>query len=258
MEPIHEPGGISGTVIVRSHPAGTIDRYHALKSEGKIAEAQALIKAGKVEVRQRNIIVWSLNCGFDILVQFLLSAYTGMFGISNGITVTGTTDGTTATITGLSSTAGLTAGMLVSGAGIPAYSTIISVNSGTSITISQNTTAAGTVPLYFAVTQQLGIAWGELGTGTTTPANTDVALTTPTNRAPVSYAADIGYDEAEVQFFFPDQTLANETYYEFGSFVGGSSAIGSGNMFNHALFSSPYSKSSGTDTTVEVDFNFSN
>ena len=103
----------------------------------------------------------------------------------------------------------------------------------------------------------LGIAWGELGTGTTSPAAGDIALTTPTNRAPVAYAADNALQTAQLQFFFPDAVLANETYYECGSFIGGSSTIGSGNMFNHALFASPYSKSAGTDTTLEIDISFS-
>src|SRR6185437_10307292 len=99
----------------------------------------------------------------------------------------------------------------------------------------------------------LGIAWGELGTGTTTPAASDVALTTPVARTTVSYAADSAFNTALVQFFFPDLSLTNQSYTEFGTFVGGTSTIGSGNLFNHALFSTPYSKSSGVDTTVEVD-----
>ena len=123
---------IVGTVTVRAHPAGTIDRYYALKNAGRIEEAQALINAGKVKVRQKNMIVWSLNYGFDVLVQFLISAYTGSFA--------------------------------------------------------------------FAST--LGIAWGEIGTGNTTPTNTDTALTTPTNRTTISYAADLGFNEAQTQFFF--------------------------------------------------------
>jgi hypothetical protein len=186
MEAIKEKGGITGTVIVRSHPAGTIDRYQELKVQGKIDEAQQLIKAGTVEILQKNLVVFSLNYGYDILVQFLISAYTGSFA--------------------------------------------------------------------FAST--LGIAWGEIGTGNTAPANTDTALTTPTNRASVSYAADIGFNEAQVQFFFPDATLTNTTYYEAGCFIGGSASIGSGNMFNHALFATPYSKSAGTDTTLEIDLDF--
>jgi hypothetical protein len=175
---------ISGKVIVRSHPAGTIARYNELKAEGRVAEAQQLLKSGKVEVVQKNLIVFSLNHGYDLLVQYLLSAYVGSLAFP------------------------------------------------------------------------LGIAWGEIGTGNTAPATADTALTTPTNRTTVSYAADLGYNEAQLQFFFPDATLTNGTYYEFGTFIGGSSTIGTGNMFNHALFAVPYSKSAGTDTTVEVDFSF--
>jgi hypothetical protein len=188
MQDVKEQGGIRGTVIVRSHPAGTIDAYQALRAEGKIAEAQGLIKTGKVEVTQRNMIVWSLNNGFDIIVQYLISSFTGSFAFG----------------------------------------------------------------------PTLGIAWGEIGTGVTAPMNMDVALTTPTNRVPVSYAADSGFNEAQVQFFLPDALLTNGTYTEFGTFIGGSSSIGSGNMFNHALFGTAYTKTSGVDTTVEVDFSFAN
>ena len=253
-----EKGPMTGTVIVRSHPAGTIDCYNELKAQGKIAEAQALIKTGRVELTQKNMIVWSLWYGFDILVQFLISAYTGSFAINSGTALTGTTDGTTASITGFSSTAGISPGMTISGAGIPAYSTVITVDSGTAITISQNTTAAGTVPLYFVQQNQLGIGWGEIGTGTTTPMNTDTALTTPTNRTLISYAADLGFTEAQLQFFFADGALANGTYTEFGTFIGGGVGLGTGNMWNHALFATPYSKSAGTDTTLELDITLSN
>jgi hypothetical protein len=248
---------VKGRVIVRSHPAGTLHLYETLVKMGRLELARELLADGKVEVEQKNLVVASLNYGFDVLVQFLISAYEGSFNINSGVTLSGTTDGTTAIITGLSSTAGLTAGMLVSGLGIPAYSTVISINSGSSVTISQNTTAAATVSINFLTIQQLGISWGEIGTATTAPASTDIALTTPTNRSSVSYAADLGFNEAQLQFFFPDGTLANTTYTEFGTFIGGSSTIGSGNMFNHALFSSPYSKSAGSDTTCEVDFVFS-
>jgi hypothetical protein len=183
---IHEKGGMRGTVIVRSHPAGTLHLYKTLVELGRLELARELLKGGTVEVVQKNMIVWSANCGYDILVQFLLSAYNGSFA--------------------------------------------------------------------FAST--LGISWGEIGTGVTAPTNADVALTTPVARATVSYAADSGFSTAQLQFFFPDVTLPNQTYTEFGTFIGGTSTIGTGNMFNHALFTNPYSKSSGTDTTVEVDFAF--
>ena len=173
---------VSGNIIIiRSYPAGTIHLYETLIAMGKHDQARALIASGDVEVEQKNLIVDSSNYGIDILVQYLLSAYSGTFNFP------------------------------------------------------------------------LGIAWGELGTGGTAPTTADTELTTPSNRAPVAYAADNGFNTAQLQFFFPDASLANTTYTECGSFIGGSSTIGSGNMFNHALFASPYSKSAGTDTTLEID-----
>jgi hypothetical protein len=185
METTPEKLKLTGKVIVRSHPRGTIEQVKTLHELGRHDDAQALIAAGKIEVEQKNLVVASLNYGFDILVQFLISAYTGSFAFP------------------------------------------------------------------------VGIAWGEIGTGGTAPTAADTALTTPTNRTSITYAADLGFNEAQLQFFFPDATLANGTYTEFGTFIGGTSSIGSGNMFNHALFGSPYSKSAGSDTTVEVDFSFS-
>jgi hypothetical protein len=183
---IPEKGRPTGTVIVRSYPAGTIHLYQTLVGLGRLELARELLQDGDVKVVQKNMIVWSLNNGYDILVQFLLSAYTGSFAFAD----------------------------------------------------------------------TLGISWGEIGTGTAAPTNADTALAAPTNRTTVSYAADNGFSTAQLQFFFPDAALANGTYTEFGTFIGGSSTIGTGNMFNHALFALPYSKSAGTDTTVEVDFAF--
>jgi hypothetical protein len=177
---------IRGDVIVRSHPAGTIDAVKDLMRRGEAQKAQELILKGKTEVLQKNLVVDSSNYGIDILVQFLLSGFTG-------------------------------------------------IN-----------------PFPF------GPSWGEIGTGHTTPSLADTALTTPTNRAVISNALDNGFNQAQLQFFFPDSVLTNTTYYEFGTFVGGDSTIGTGNMFNHALFDTPYSKSSGSDTTVQVNFTISN
>src|ERR1700740_3341254 len=108
---------VSGRIIVRSHPAGTLHLYQSLVGLGRIDLARELLKDGKIEVEQKNLIVDSSNYGKDILVQYLISAYTG------------------------------------------------------------------TNPF------PLGIAWGEIGTGNTAPAAGDTALTTPTNRATVAYAA---------------------------------------------------------------------
>src|ERR1019366_991783 len=54
---------------------------------------------------------------------------------------TGSTTNGSAVITGLASTTSLTAGMSVTGNGIPAGATILSVNSPTSVTLSTNATA---------------------------------------------------------------------------------------------------------------------
>lgn len=172
---------ISGRVIVRSHPAGTIDRYRALVKEGRREEAQALIHAGKVEVTQKNLVVDSPSYGLDLIIQRLVGTNT--------------------------------------------YS--------------------------------LNITHGEIGTGSTTPQSTDTGLQAGVARVSTTYSADNANTTAVLQFFFTDATLPNETYYEFGTFVDGNSSLGTGQLFNHALFTTPYTKVSGQDTTVEVDFDIS-
>ncbi len=102
-------------------------------------------------------------------------------------------------------------------------------------------------------TYAIGINYGEMGTGSTAPANSDTALATPVKRvAPTTYA--ISNNILTLQFFFSDAVLPNNTYYEFGTYIAGSSTLGTGQLFNHVLFSSPYVKASGEDTTIEVDF----
>lgn len=85
-------------------------------------------------------------------------------------------------------------------------------------------------------TYPLALQYGEIGTGNTAPTVSDTTLTDPTNRAYVTFQQDYGCTDAIVQFIFSDSQLANATYYEFGVFAGGSPTIGSGQLFNHALF----------------------
>ena len=101
------------------------------------------------------------------------------------------------------------------------------------------------------------ITYGEIGTGTTAATLLDTALTTPVARVPVAVAQDSGYNTSILQFFFPDSSLTNSIYSEFGTFFGGSATIGTGNIFNHALFRSTYTKASGTDITVQVSVSLS-
>jgi hypothetical protein len=107
-------------------------------------------------------------------------------------------------------------------------------------------------------TYSLNILYGEIGTGSTAPALSDTALTTPTNRAAVGFQQNYGSTEAVFQFFFSDSQLANQTYNEFGTYVDGTSTIGSGQLFNHALFSPAYAKVAGQDTTIQVTFSIAN
>jgi hypothetical protein len=102
----------------------------------------------------------------------------------------------------------------------------------------------------------LPLSYIEIGTGSTTPTINDTALTTPTNRAAVGFQQDYGTTDAIVQAIFSDSQLANGTYYEMGTFCGGTTTIGTGQIFNHALFASPYTKASGTDTSINTDINF--
>ena len=102
-----------------------------------------------------------------------------------------------------------------------------------------------------------GINWGAIGTSNTTPTGTDTLLGAETNRSSVLFAQDQGYNIASLQFFYPDGSIVNQTYYEFGSFINGTSSLNSGQMFNHALFSSPYVKTSGSDLTVQISITFS-
>lgn len=98
-----------------------------------------------------------------------------------------------------------------------------------------------------------GINYGALGTGVLAPTDADTQLTTETVRVAIANAIDVGFNTAELQFFFTDALLANGTYYEVGSFMNGTGTANSGKIFNHALLGTPYAKTAGIDTTLEID-----
>lgn len=95
-----------------------------------------------------------------------------------------------------------------------------------------------------------GLLYHEIGTGTTTPALTDTALTTPSARKAVTQAVRSGND-VNVSTFY----LASESTIEIaeGGLFGGAAATatpGSGMMFCHYL--QTYDNSAGTyDLTFE-------
>lgn len=99
----------------------------------------------------------------------------------------------------------------------------------------------------------LSINYGAIGTSNTTPTTADVKLGTEVARTLVSFSQDVSYNQLQLQFFFADALLPNQTYYEFGAFIGGTSAADSGKIFDHALFATPYVKTTGVDTTIELD-----
>jgi hypothetical protein len=104
-------------------------------------------------------------------------------------------------------------------------------------------------------TYTLNILYGEMGTSPAAPANSDTILGTPTVRVVTALASvGVSLNEAQLQFFFTDTQLPDGTYYEFGTFVDGNVGTSTGQLFNHILFSTPYLKAAGEDTTVEVDF----
>lgn len=104
-------------------------------------------------------------------------------------------------------------------------------------------------------TYTMNITHGEIGTGTNAPAVTDTSLQTPSARVATTLASiGVGLNVLTCQFFFPDATLPNGTYREFGTFIDGTATLGSGQLFNRALFSVAYTKASGEDTTIEVEF----
>lgn len=100
------------------------------------------------------------------------------------------------------------------------------------------------------------INYGGIGTSSTAVATTDTQLGSETTRQTVA-TATISANILTVKFFFADANLANGTYTEFGTFVDGTASANSGQLFNHALFGSPHTKTTGKDTTVQVDITLS-
>lgn len=98
-----------------------------------------------------------------------------------------------------------------------------------------------------------GINYVAIGTSSTAPAISDTQLGSESARSVVSLAA-ISTNILTIQGFFPDANLTNATYNEIGTFVDATATANSGKIFNHALFGTPYVKSSGEDTTIQLTF----
>lgn len=82
------------------------------------------------------------------------------------VTISGTRTAGSAVITGLSNTSSLTAGMAVSGPGIPNGATILTIDSPTQITMTVNATNSGTSPYLFTNHITVAVAssaWASVG-----------------------------------------------------------------------------------------------
>lgn len=90
-----------------------------------------------------------------------------------------------------------------------------------------------------------------IGDDNTAAAATDTALGNELVRAVISKSSTTRSGlTVTFKAFFPDGTTTNTTYYECGCFIGGSSTLGSGNIFNRIIFSSPLVKAAGEDNTI--------
>jgi hypothetical protein len=105
-------------------------------------------------------------------------------------------------------------------------------------------------------TYSLNLTHADMGTGTTPPAVGDTQLQTAVARGSKATGA-VSSNTLTLQFFFPDVSLPNGTYTEFGSFVDGSTGINTGKIFQHALFGTSYVKATGEDTTIELQISIS-
>lgn len=99
-------------------------------------------------------------------------------------------------------------------------------------------------------TNSLNIDFGELGTGSTAPANGDTALETPTFRKATASATD-ATNQAFVSFFMT-AAEAIGTHAEFGTFIDGTITIGTGVLFSRVLVS--IIKAATETLTIDVTY----
>jgi large repetitive protein len=143
--------GVTGTTIVAGLWGGTeVANNSQLQLQGGITVAGEPLtlqgSGGNLEPTEQTFTVGTSTTsgGFS-------GAYTLNFNNAAALTLVGNTTINSATVTGLSSTAQLAVGMQVSGSGIPAGTTILAINSASSITLSANATATGSPTLTFTI-----------------------------------------------------------------------------------------------------------
>lgn len=90
----------------------------------------------------------------------------------------------------------------------------------------------------------------KIGTGTTAPVDGDTDLETAVLSSISVADSTVANDVVTIDFFIPDQDLTNDTYTEFGLFIGAQ-------LFSRALISPVHSKSANEDTTISYELTFS-
>ncbi len=98
-------------------------------------------------------------------------------------------------------------------------------------------------------TYSLNITHADLGTGDAAPNVNDEQLVSAESRAVALKTAE-DLDSVTFRFFYPDGTLPNDTYKEFGTFIDGGSTVNTGRLWNRLVFDIDYEKETGEDTTV--------
>jgi len=97
-------------------------------------------------------------------------------------------------------------------------------------------------------TYSANITHADIGDDDTPVLAADTELGNGLVRAQVGAVSRSGLS-VEFRFFYADTLTPDDTYEEFGMFVDGSTAVGSGQLFNH-LVMSPLVKADGEDHTV--------
>lgn len=179
---------LGGAIINGSTAVGTTTFVRALGQSsslffGKTANLPAL--AGTMLLTNSEdyaMPAHTANSGFDCIyfatstTQYL-GRYTDLFSVQTG------TLNATINVTGLTSTAALNVGQLVTGTGIPVNTTIATIVSATAITLSNAATTSGATSLTFGASFWLSLVNSNLlGNGL------DYLAVTPVNAAYSSYA----------------------------------------------------------------------
>jgi len=95
------------------------------------------------------------------------------------------------------------------------------------------------------------ITHADIGDSNTAPTAADTDLGNGLVRAQIAQYSRSGLT-ADFRFFYPDAATPDDTYEEIGMFTDGTVTLGSGQLFNHLVFSTALEKASGEDHTVQI------